>query len=1401
MDHYTRLFTACLVVGVFALVGKPPVAPGGQGQPPTALIEADVHVDESAEAGELLAKIDRLAAQRQWAEAARLVHRASEQYGRSLTRLAPDRFSSVEARLQRMVAEWPAAGLRAYRQLEEGPASDAWSNLRPHLDLDHALQLLERFFCTQTGWLITDRAAQLAVEAGRLRLAAGIYQRFLAIHPDRSLHDGESSARLAIVFALWGRAEEARSWQRRAHDRLGADCVIEWLGQSIGLTEAVNQLLSPGVGPAFQSVSDAAISPRPDSDRLPRPGVPDRATGRSHMSSEWPVFGGNAARNGAPALHVEHPVPLWRHDYVGRPAGSDELTDEQRTGYRRASARGSLLSSFPVIADGKIFIQDGSQVQALDFETGRLLWFYGTPAARRSDNYLASDSAFSWHSPTHAGGRLYAAMHTGGDPADVETSSTPSHSVVCLDATSGALIWKLDSARFGAPASEWRFDSSPLIDGDILLITLRRRRDFGFEDCYLLRVDPRSGRPVFRTHLGGASTGGFGYQRPLVSILAADGDTAFVDTGLGSLAAVGMNTGSVRWLWVYPLPSRDPDSSWPRQYWGETRPWHFNPIILDGGQVYCLPMNGRAFYVLDGEDGTLLTTIPRDQIAEAHTIVGLRTGGQATSGTRRLYGVGNEVFCYDLDHRVQIWASPLPVDEPLFGRPVLTRDGIAVPTRRSWNHYRDPDGMRVAQPWDAIDGEGGNLTVLPGRIVVAGQEHISVYGPKAEVIAAAVNRTVMAPDDPLPMLDLAELAFRAGEPAMALDSLADAVERCGGFVQLVDTSLKRRLFDDCLEFARALVDKPPVAPGDEEAARESAIQLYRFASQCPPDAAAHLTYRWRMAALHIRRNEPAEAARLYQQILTDRSLREEIDHTADGEAIPAGRLAERKIGELIEQFGRAIFSDADQAARRLLRLARRSADPAAYDSVVQTFPNAEVAPQAWIEKGELLRRSGDPTAGCQALYVALNRYRHQVDAPDLMRRIADCNVEAHRPEVAWRWLTKAAREYPSARVEVDGVSVGLLDYRARLGDIRERVEPTRPTLEPPLTYGWHGLVLQAVDVDPNQRNMPAQPLPNTESATILEPRMADRPGTDWSTLLIYSDDSIRAIDPTTGEDRWDEPVPCRSLPELLSATTDRLILTTTHQVLALDAATGGEVWHYGDYPLELLNPDADWESPTALRGHATDGTRLVLFHADGTAVCLDLTDGATIWQRVDGRRGAGRYVAGPIALQEPWLAYAGQRQGASVCTLLDWDTGEPVGLIPVAQRSQITRLLFALDGSLIVTTSRRIIAFDPATGQRRWVHQAARNIINATVQLDLDGLYFSDDGRHLEKIDLHDGQTIWRSAPLGSRTLPARGMRLENAQLIVGGPGSVYAVDPVDGRLLWEGTAPSDVAFDMHLLS
>ncbi|MCH7721378.1 MAG: PQQ-binding-like beta-propeller repeat protein, partial [Planctomycetes bacterium] len=1246
MDHYTRLCTACLVAGVFALVGKPPVAPGAEGQPPTALTEADVHVDESAEAGELLAKVNRLAGQGQWAEAARLVQRASQQYGRSLTRLSPDRFCSVEARLQRMVAEWPAAGLRAYRRLEEDPASDAWSNSRPHLDLDHALQLLERFFCTQTGWLITDRAAQLAVEAGRLRLAAGIYQRFLATHPDRSLHDGESFARLAMVFALWGRAEESRSWQARAHDRLGADCTVEWLGQSIGLIEAVDQLLSTGVGATFQSVSEAATPQRIDSDRL---------ESRSHKDSEWPVFGGNAARNAAPALPVEQPVPLWRHDYVDREAGADQLITEpgaSRGLSRRAGTRpevhGSLLSRFPVVAGGKVFIQDASRVQALDFETGRLLWSYGTPAARQAENYLSNDSAFSWHSPTHADGRLYAAMHTGNDSGDAETSSAPSHSVVCLDATTGALIWKLDSSRLGTPASEWSFDSSPLIDADILLITLRRRRDFGFEDCYLLRVDPRSGRPVFRTHLGGASTGGFGYQRPTVSILAADGDTAFVDTGLGSLAAVGMDTGSVRWLWVYPVPSRDPDSTWPRQYWGETRPWHFNPIILDGGRVYCLPLNGRALYVLDGEDGILLTTVPREQIADAHTIVGLRTGGQATSGTasntggqatsgtssnnggratsdtQRLYGVGNEVFCYDLDRLALIWVSPLPVDEPLFGRSVLTRDGVAVPTQRSWNHYRDPDGMRVAQPWDAIDGEGGNLTVLPGRIVVAGQEHLAVYGPKVEVIAAAVNRTVMAPDDPLPMLDLAELAFRGGEPAMALDSLADAVERCGGFVQLVDPSLKRRIFDDCLQFAGALVGKPPVAPGDDEAARESAIQLYRYASQCPPDTAAHLTYRWRMAALHIRRNEPAEAARLYQQILTDRSLREAIQHTKDGDAIPAGRLAERKIAVLIDQFGRTIFSDADQAARRQLRLARRSEDPTAYDSLVQTFPNAEIAPQAWIEKGELLRRMGEPAAACRALYVALNRYRHQVNAPDLMRRIADCNVEARRPEVAWRWLTKAAREYPSARVDVDGVSVGLLDYRARLGDIRERVEPTRPAVEPPLTRPHQS----------QRAGMPARTLWNTASATILEPRLADRPGTDWSTLLIYSDDSIRAIDPTTGEDRWDEPVPCRSLPELLSATADRLILTTTHQVLVLDAATGGEVWHYGDYPLELLNPDADWESPTALRGHATDGARLVVFHADGTAACLDLTDGATIWQRVDGRRvivgggDADEFVAG-----------------------------------------------------------------------------------------------------------------------------------------------------------------------------
>ena len=104
----------------------------------------------------------------------------------------------------------------------------------------------------------------------------------------------------------------------------------------------------------------------------------------------------------------------------------------------------------------------------------------------------------------------------------------------------GRLLWRTDARSVEIRAAEVKFDASPLIRGDRLLIAGRRRRSFGFEDCYLYGFNARDGRLEYRVHLGSASTATLGSRATTTAIAALHDDTAYVCSGLGSIAAVSI---------------------------------------------------------------------------------------------------------------------------------------------------------------------------------------------------------------------------------------------------------------------------------------------------------------------------------------------------------------------------------------------------------------------------------------------------------------------------------------------------------------------------------------------------------------------------------------------------------------------------------------------------------------------------------------------------------------------------------------------------------------------------------------------------------------------------------------------------------------------------------------------
>jgi len=1329
----TMRFALVVVVAAFAWSALADLATAQDAPRPGPLPadHPDVYLRDSFEAEEWIAQARRHASKGDWAGASSNLHRVVEVHADKLTRVAAGYYVSIPQRVSRLIASWPPEGLQAYRRETEPQARQQLAEARRQRRIEPLLAVADRYFCTSSGADAADLVGQLALEAGDFPLAVMMYSRLLAEHPDRAALRVRALPPLAIAHALAGQAEAAQALAAQAAHAPQGSPEVTWMGRSQPLASLIESLL-----------------------------VEVRPAAEPEVAFSWPLFGGDPARNRAAALGVDRLAILWRLEQIGDATLVPE--EDRSTAYRRALDRGRFLAMNPVVANETVYIQDSQRVWALELRSGKLAWRYNGFAEARGDSLSADTELSRWYAPTVFGSRVYACLgsevvsYYGYEPPE-STSA-----LVCLDASSGEELWRVDRARLGSAFEEMDFESTPIVQAGKVYVVVRRKRSFGFEDCFLCRLDADDGAVEFRTHLGSASTGGFGYRRSTLTIPALFEDTVYVVSNLGTIAAVDGHSGRVRWLRLY---ERISEAQWRRQGRGSTqdlRPWEFNPLICSAERLFVLPTDATSLLVLDRTTGDVTHSASLEELAWIQSLL-------SVDGSR-IYGVGKQAFCYDLEAGTMVWRSELPEDQEPLGRGILTDQQLLVPTGGGVCAFDRRNGGVAVQPGE-VSG-GGNLLALPGLLLQAGSDHLTAYARKGDVLNRLRRRLEDSPADPIPALDLAELLFRTGDTAESLAALDRAIARAGGFARPIKARLKRRIFDDCLAFAEALADRP-----DVEA--KLTHGLYRRAAQCPPDALAHLTYRWRWAALHERAGSFGEAVDLYQQAIADRTLRE-TEYAAEGDRPePAGRLAEAQIARLIGLHGREVYERFDKQAAQWLAAAANAEDLGLLVRLLETYPNSQSAPAALEARGRLLLRRGDTLEAVRAFYAALFRYPRQADAPALMKQIADCYLQAGHPEHAWRWLTKAAREHPEATVEIDGRRLTLRQYRDRLGDIRSRVEPSRPHLDPPIEDGY-------------QR-------PFNEPFWLLDPLFAAAPQASWRTFLVYVAQGLRAFTAETNEELWESPAPCPHRPELLLVTPQGMVLATGHRIFALDATAGRRLWQHGRRPPELDEPQADPEDFAAFVSFGLAGRTLVALREDGGAICLQTDTGRVVWQRQ-----LEYHPAGAVAMSSSRIVYHALRFGQPIYCLLDAASGEPIRVIEPEDDRQPEHLMLTLEGFVLVVTSQTVDCFDPATARRIWHLRRDGGILAGAVKLDVDGLYLSDDGQHLEKLRLTDGQTIWRSKPPSDpvhRGTDSMTIGLYDGQVLVSTESRVFVLSSTDGRLLWEGTVPRGIRFGHRFLT
>jgi alcohol dehydrogenase (cytochrome c) len=195
----------------------------------------------------------------------------------------------------------------------------------------------------------------------------------------------------------------------------------------------------------------------------------------------------------------------------------------------------------PLVHDGVMYIANpGNVVDALDARTGQLLWEYRRPMDER--RRLAAQT------------RSLAITH------DTVILGTVDAHLVALDARRGSVRW--DTNVGGSVEAGFTFTSGPIVADGAVVAGLTGCNRFDDETCYIVAVDGRTGRLLWKT-----------------STLARPGEPGG-DTWGG--LPVTFRAGGDAWI----PGSYDPDTK--VIYWGtaQAKPWAQNVRGTDGDALY-----------------------------------------------------------------------------------------------------------------------------------------------------------------------------------------------------------------------------------------------------------------------------------------------------------------------------------------------------------------------------------------------------------------------------------------------------------------------------------------------------------------------------------------------------------------------------------------------------------------------------------------------------------------------------------------------------------------------------------------------------------------------------------------------------------------------------------------------
>jgi len=1291
-----------------------------------------VYVNESIEARRALHRLHELESAGHRLEAARGYDRLIAEHGKELIRTDAHHFVNVTDHVNDRLARWPAEGLDAYRSLFNDRAAHELSRLDESAATETLLAIAHRWWLTRPGGQAAWRAAQQLLEAGHFDSAGHLFDRLARLHPDYRA-SAETAVQAAAAFSRAGKADQAAGAARRARD-LGGE--VLWAGDKIPVETALARI-------------DQQVKP------------PDRTR------PDWPVFGGDASRNRLGPPVAEPGELFWRCDLYasdnGKLAGNEH-------GETQVGPTPGLICQ-PVVASQHVYVQDPTHVWSIGLNSGHIEWVYqSNKNSGDEDRPGPTEATRGCLAPAVAGKRLFAIVAQDEIDHLGQRHRQDRAVLVCIDAREGAQRWRVSASPVNtAPEPGCGpgtfFDGSPLIH-EAALYVITRHRWAGFEQCYLTRFDPDTGRRVWQTPLAGASTDAGPGWLGEPSDPAAAGDSIYVQTNLGALACVSAGTGRIRWLTLAGGRQRQRDGTTTRMAGPRPdSPPSFHPVVVahlpephpaDRQQprsacLLTVPAASGDLLIYDAQDGRLIRHLPAGELGWPETVLGPAAGA--------VYAVGRQVVALDLARGQPRWQADLtePDADPLDGRPFLTADRLFIPARRAL-HWMLLDGTGrgrfewpPAAPKRSSGSLSGNVLAIDDLVLVAGGGRLSSYTRTGGGLTRLEQRVADLPAEAEAHLDLARLALsRPGLLDRGLSAI-DAALACAKNQRRPDDLDRPRwadrvtdqVFEVIVDGAKRLTVAHLNYPGAESP--DPVYALAWRAEATARDLDRQIRYRLVFADVYRRFGRPADALRLYRQILDNRALRD-LSCTRRGRSLPARVAAGRQIAALIERHGRQVYAAYDDAAAAMLEAGIAQRDRDLVREAIQRYPNARTLLNAHVALADIQRQEGQPLAAARILQPALAACRRApagstrpagpggdalTNEPALVDRIAEAYFQAGEAAKGLAWLARGARDYPEARLLVQDQSETFASLRRRR--LAETPPPRRPrpVIAPPLA--------------------PAYRLTFDEPVIILKPRsQPDEPNEPPEDLaLIYHHGWIEALAAATGRPQWACPVAAGAAPVWLGSWGEILLFATQNRAWAVERSTGQVPWSLGQEPPAADSPATDPEIFAQPVARTLAETMLINVSRDARASAVRLCDGQVLWQRRLTHK-----LKGPIAVNDQYLVYVSTIQGRTAFVVLDADTGADVRTFTRKDDRQVYWMRISAHRSLVAVGADWVVAYDPDTGARLWQAGPVQRSRLATIRMGIHRLYLSPREGELAAFSLIDGRQAWRVNAIEQQGVP-----------------------------------------------